>query len=147
MFSNSINYTHRMPATRVMRVRNDPSEFIPDASTEEPIAMNLGDKFWVQAGSKYNFTKAFNLELNYEWYWKAEDKYQGSRQKDYKYLSEATSLYMETLNLQANLSSIHSFLNYKFPVPGDLSVGYYLPVNGRNAVIAPYATFEIALYF
>lgn len=147
MFSNSLNYTHRLPGTRRMRVRKDAGDFLPDASTEEPISMNLGDKFWAQWGTKYNVSKTFNVELNYEFYWKAKDHYQGSRQKDYTYLSDATSLYLETFNIAANLSSIDSFLNYKFPVPGDFSVNYYLPTNGRNAVIAPYATFELALYF
>jgi hypothetical protein len=146
-FSHSLHYTHRLPSSRVIRVRNDPSDAIPDSSSEERTRMLLGDKIWTTLGARVNLTRALNFIGGYEWYWKQQDRYLGSRPKDYSYLSENTQLYSETLNLGINFSTIPAFLDYVFPLPLDLSLNYFLPTRGRNAIIASYVTLELALYF
>lgn len=146
-FSHSLYYRHRLPGTREMRVRENPDDFIPDASSTEKVDMQLGDKLWTILGAKYKFASWLSMDIGYEWYWKGEDRYMGSRAKDYTYLSEETELYLETANIGLSISTIDAFLKYKFPLPLDFALGYYMPVRGKNSVIAPFASAELALYF
>ncbi|MCC7440831.1 MAG: hypothetical protein IT285_04315 [Bdellovibrionales bacterium] len=148
MVSHSANYTHRFASTSRKRVRTSDSDVLPDASTEEDLDAQLGDKFWTTIGANFKVASFVSLDFNYEWYWKGQDSYQGSRAgRDYGYLSDDTSLYLETFQAGLTLSSIQAVLDYKFPLPGDLSFNYYLPVTGKNTVIAPFAAMELALYF
>lgn len=147
LLSSGQHFTHRLPGQRLMRVRNSPSDAIPDASTEETLRMKLGDKFWTNLGAKYYFSKTVNVESSYEWYWKSPDHYQGKRNKDYGYLTDDTALYLETWNLSLNISTINAFLEKRFLLPLDLSFSYFIPVKGVNAVIAPYGMVELAMYF
>ncbi len=147
LFSNSVNYTYRFSSNRALRVRENADDFLPDSNSEELVKSRLGNKFWTVAGLKFLATQAISLDCSYEWYWKGLDRFQGSRPKDYSYLSENTDTYKETLQIGASISSIPSFLKSDFPVPGDLSLNYYRPFRGRNTPIAPYFTAELALYF
>lgn len=147
-FSHGAHYTYVFKSTRLKRVRATPDELIPDASDEENVAYRLGQKFWTSVGARLAFTRAFNIDFGYEWYWKRADVYAGNRKdRDYGYLSDNTARYLETLQLGANLSSVSAFLRRSFPFPGELSVYYYRPLRGRNSPIAPYGTAELALYF
>lgn len=147
MFSNGIHYTYRLPGKKIMRVRNNPSDFIPDASSEEEISLNYANKLWTNFGAKYSLNPMISFESSYEFYWKGRDKYQGARAKDYTYLSDETELYLETLNISVNASLIDAYTKKNFPLPMDFSLSYYRPITGRNAVIAPYVTAELAMYF
>lgn len=146
-FSNGLHYTYRLPSHRIMRVRMDPTDVIPDASTEEDIAVRLGDKVWATLGAKLSFTRAISLDTSYEWFWKKENRYSGARAKDYTHLSEQTDTYMETIQIGASFNTIPAFMKYEFPVPAEISINVFVPTRGKNAVIAPYGTAELALFF
>lgn len=147
MFSNGLHYTYRLPGRKIMRVRNDPTDIIPNASTEEEIELHYASKIWTTLGAKYTLSQVMSLESNYEFYWKGRDHYQGSRPKDYTYLSEETELYLETLSLTWSVSMIDGFMKKQFPLPIDFALSYYRPITGRNAAIAPFVTAELAMYF
>jgi len=146
-FQHSLNYTYRFEGELLDRVRENESDIIPDASTEEMLNAKLGDKYWTAIGLKLDVTSFFSITSSYEWYWKDSDHYSGSRDKDYTHLSGDTHKYLETLQIGASFSSIKAFQDYKFPLPGDFSVNYYKPVTGKNSVIAPFVVAELALYF
>ncbi len=145
--SHSFNYTYRLPSTRIMWVRENPDDFIPSSISEENVNVRLGDKYWNTFGLKINFTSAFSIDSNFEWYWKRPDKFSGARPKDYAYMSDKTDAYAETWQIGASINSIDAFLKYKFPLPGELAINYYVPTAGKNFVIAPYGTAELALFF
>ncbi len=141
------HYSHRLPSRRLKRVRNTIDDFIPDASTEELVDMNLGDKFWASLGARLQWTKAFSMDCGIEAYWKAADRYQGTRDKDYTYLSEDTDSYTETLQIGASYSTIPAFLASSFPLPMDATLNYYWIPRGTNTLQTSFATAELALYF
>lgn len=147
MFSNGIHYTHRLPGKKIMRVRNDPSDFLPNASTEEEIQLRYASKVWTTLAARYTLNSVMSFESSYELYWKGRDTFQGSREKDYTYLSAETETYLETLNLNWSISMIEAYSAKQFPLPMDFSLNYYRPVSGRNFAVAPYITAEAALYF
>lgn len=151
--SGSAYYTYRFATQRPMRVRRDPSEIIPDASTEELVDLRLGDKYWAVVGADFNLVPGstahpFSLMVNYEWFWKRNDRYQGAVPGiDYQYLGDLTDSYKETLNVGAKIRALDSFLAGHFPAPLTVEMNYYYPTRGRNAVIAPYGVAELALFF
>ena len=147
-FSNGTHYTYFFSDHRAMRVKKDASVLIPDASDEEMIKQRLGDKFSTNLGTKVSFSKAVNIEASYEWAWKARDSYEGSKaDRDYGSLADQTDSYGETFNISLNLSTIPAFLKYDFPLPLDISFNVFVPTSGKNAVITPYGTAELAAYF
>ena len=143
----SAHYSYRLPAQRVKRVRNTPDDLIPDASTEELVDMQLGDKFWGVLGARLQFTQAFSVDCGIEAYWKGMDRYQGQLDKDYTYLSTDTESYTETLQVGASLSTIPAFLASSFPLPLDASINYYWVPRGTNTLQTSFATAEVAMYF
>jgi len=147
MLSQGLHYTHAIPASRIKRVRENPSDVFPATISDERIEMRLGEKAWITAGALFKVSDAFSLDCGYEWFWKTQDRYSGNRNKDYTYLSELTDKYAETVQVGMTISSIPSFLKKEFPLPGEVTVNYYWPTRGRNALIAPYGTAELALYF
>jgi hypothetical protein len=146
--SGSVNYTHRFPSHRWLRVRPDPATLIPGPEDEEDLDMRLGNKFWLKTGAGWAFNDVFSVDADYEWEWKNEDRYYGTKlDRDYTYLSDDTASYKETLQLGASVSSVQAFLGKRFPLPGKLSLMYSLPVRGRNSLITPFAAAELNLYF
>jgi hypothetical protein len=147
VLSHGTHYTYRMTGKKIMRVRKDAGDLLPDASTEEEITTNYAGKFWTNLGAKYVFNPGLSIETNYEWYWKGRDNYKGSRAKDYDYLGDLTEKYLETLNFGVNLSLIDAYTRHQIPMPMDFSLNYFHPVRGRNAPVASYFSFEAAMYF
>ncbi len=147
MLSNGLYYTHRLPGSKIMRVRNSPSDVIPNASTEEPISLHYASKIWTNFAARYSINNVMSFETTYEFYYHGEDRYQGSRNKDYGYLSDQTELYLETLSFTWAISLIDGYTLKQFPVPLDFSLSYFQPMAGKNAVIVPFVTAELAMYF
>lgn len=148
MFSNGFHYTWRAKSYRAYRIKSNPDDLMPDAASEENVAQYLGDKIWTNLGARIYISRGIYLESSYEWYVKRQDKFYGSRSdRDYSYLADKTDLYSETANIGLSLSSVPAFLNKSFIIPGDIALNYFWPTRGRNAIIAPYGTLELALYF
>jgi hypothetical protein len=146
--SNGIHYDHRLPSHQSMIPANSPGQVLPPTSNEESVATQLGDKYWTNLGVDAKITQAFSLGTSYEWFWKRPDTFSGSTPGvDYGGLSVDTAEYTETVQAGASLSTIPAFMRKEFPIPMDLAMNVYFPTKGVNAVIAPYATASIALYF
>jgi hypothetical protein len=143
----SAHYSYRLPSSRLKRVRDSTEDLIPDASTEELVDMRLGDKLWGVLGARLQLTRALSVDCGYEAYWKGQDIYQGSRDKDYTYLSNDTASYTETLQVGAAFSTIPAFFASSFPIPLDASVNYYWVPRGTNTLQTSFATAELAMYF
>lgn len=151
MLSSGQHYTYRFKSSRAMRVRNGPDDFAPDASTEENVDVWLGDKYWGNLGAQYKFTTRTGFEitpsLSYEWYAKKRNRYQGGRDKDYSYMAENTDAYSETLQAGVSFGAIPAYFQKQVPAPFELSLNYFWVTRGRNTLVAPYGTAELALYF
>lgn len=147
MFSQGAHYMYQFTGKKIMRVRENPADILPNASSEEEVQTNYGSKFWTNVGAKYSFSPMFSVETNYEWYWKGRDGYSGSRDKDYNYLGDATTKYVETWNIGGSLSLIDSYSKKSFPIPMDFSFNYYRPFRGKNAPVASFFSAEVAMYF
>ncbi|MGE0616665.1 MAG: hypothetical protein AB7P04_13605 [Bacteriovoracia bacterium] len=142
----SFNYTYRFRGMKLKMIKQSADDLLP--SIEENVNEKMGDKFWAQLGGKLTFTDYLFLRSTYEWYWKGKNHYIGSQPGiDYSLIAADTDTYLETLSAELTLSSINAFLNYKFPLPGELVFTYYHPVRGRNTIIAPFATAELVLFF
>jgi hypothetical protein len=147
-FSQGLHYTYRVPNTRLMRVRHDANDFVPDASGDETLDQRLGDKYSATLGTQLNFTSAFSMNADYEWWWKRADRYAGKRaDRDYGWLSDNTESYTENLEVGASVSTIPAFLRHEIFVPMSVTALIHLPLRGKNSIITPYATAEVALYF
>jgi hypothetical protein len=146
-FSHGDHYTYQLPGKKIMRVRENESDFLPGPSTEENVTTKYGAKFWTNLGAKYAFSSMFSVATDYEWYWKARDNYAGSRQKDYNYLGDSTEKYLETWDIGGTISTIDNFTQLGLPMPLELSATYYHPFRGRNAPVASFFTIELAMYF
>jgi hypothetical protein len=147
MLSNGIHYTAPLKSSRVMWPRANVADAVPDQSSEENVDIWLGDKVWTTFGAQINFTESFSVDSSYELYWKKKNRYQGTRPKDYSYLADETDKFSGTLSFGASISTIPSFMKNNFLVPLNINLNYYLPIKGRNSLIAPYGTAELALYF
>jgi len=147
MLSHSVHYTHPFVFSRDMRVRTDSTDFIPGAADQDRVNVQLGDKYWTDLGLTLSLPYSTSLTGGYEWSWKEQDKYSGSSAKDYTYLSQGTRTYLETLTFGASINSIKPFLDHDFPIPCQFGINYFLPTAGKNTVIAPYGTAELALFF
>lgn len=147
-FSNGTHYTYRFPSHRPMRVRKDVNDVLPDSTREEDLGMYLGDKYWTNLTGQINISRAINIFATYEWFWKKRDRYEGFRSdRDYSYLSDRTDVYLETVNLGVDLFTLPAFLKGDFPAPIQWVFNTYIPIRGRNSVIAPFVTAEMNLYF
>ncbi len=145
---HGIQYTYRLPSSRLKRVRSHAGDFIPDASSEENLTMNLGDKFATTLGARYRFNEVVSLDYSYEWAFKGKDVYTGSRSdSDYSYLSDGTDQRTEILTVMATFSTVPLFLSGRFAAPGDFILSWNQPIRGKNSMIAPFGTAELALYF
>ena len=147
MLSHSVTYTHRLPYSRVYRVPNSTTDFLPDATTEESVQFQLGDEFTTQLGLRVLPWTELQFDLDYQWFWKTQTRVTASSGKNTQSLSEDTGSRLETLKIGASITSIPRFLQGKFPIPGEFSVTYSIPTRGKNAVIAPYGLAELTLFF
>lgn len=146
--TNGWHWTHRFWNHRLMRVRKDPSDFIPDTSGDEVVNQYLGDKYWVSIGGSWKPTGALSISTNYEWYWKTHEQYEGAKtDRDYNYMADNTFRYLQTWSVGASLTSIPSFMRHEFFLPAEISFDAYVPVRGMNTPIAPYGVLQLALYF
>lgn len=147
MFSQSLHYTYRLPGRKIMRVRNDPTDILPNASADESVQTHYADKMWMDVGAQYSLNETVTFSTGYEWYYHGPDRYTGATNKDYSYLGDDTELYLETLSFSYSISLIQGFMNKQFPLPMDFNFGYYKPIRGKNTAVAPYWTAELAMYF
>jgi hypothetical protein len=145
--SNGIHYDHRLPSHMEM-IPSIGDQSLPPVSNEENVATQLGDKYWTNFGMDFKITSAFTMNTSYEWFWKRPDKFSGSTPGvDYGGMSVDTQEYVETAQAGASLSTIPAFLKKEFPIPLDIAMNVYVPTRGVNAVISPYATASISMYF
>ena len=148
LISSGLHFTHRFWGHRTLRVRPSPSTLLPGPEDEENLSQKLGDKFWYDLGADWKPNDSLTLGVDYEWWWKAEDRFLGQRtDRDYTYLSDRTQSKLETLQVTLAWSTIGSFLRGQSWLPLSLSASVFLPLRGKNAIIAPYSTAELALYF
>jgi hypothetical protein len=146
--SHGLHYTHRFWDTRLMRVKKDASDFIPDASDDMMVNQFLGDKWWTDVGLKISPIEAIAITTSYEWYCKTKEEYQGpTTDRDYSYMSNDTFVYKETWQFGFSASSVAGFMKHQFFLPADISFDAFIPLKGKNTPIAPYGVAQLALYF
>ena len=146
--SHSLNYTYQAPSKRELRIKKDAADILPDASSQERLYQNLGDKYWTNLGFKLQPFRWLSIDASYEWFWKRTDRYRGGRTDlNYSTLSANTESHLETVQLGLSISSVSAFLQKKFFIPADLGINVYLPRRGLNTPIVAYGTAELALYF
>jgi hypothetical protein len=147
-FSNSLHYGHHLKSDRELRVASPDDSFLPTADDQEDVTMQLGDKYEINLGTDIKLMQGLTFSTSYDWFWKGQDVYSGtSDDKDYSALSYETNEYVTTAQAGLSYSTIPSFLKSEFPAPVDIALNVYVPTGGRNAIITPYATAELALYF
>jgi hypothetical protein len=145
--SNTLSYGHHLKSSRQLRVEDSPGEFLPNAADQQEVSMQLGDQYEANFGMDLKLTKSVTFSTSYDWAWKANDVYSGSRDIDYSYLSDDSNTYQKTVQAGVSVSTIPAFMKSEFPVPVDIAFNVYIPTGGRNVPITPYGTAELALYF
>jgi hypothetical protein len=147
VLSNTLSYGHHLESSRQLRVASSTGEFLPDASDQQEVSMQLGDQYEVNLGMDLKLTKSVTFSTSYDWAWKANDVYSGSRDIDYSYLSDDSNTFQKTVQAGVSVSTIPAFMKSEFPVPVDIAFNVYVPTGGRNVPVTPYGTAELALYF
>ncbi len=146
--SNGWHYTYKFANSRVMRIRADAGDMIPDLSDQMTVQEWQGDEISTSLGAKINLSKAINIDNAMSWWYKRPDRFNGpDPNRDYSYETDGTEEYLETFSATLNISMIPAFMKYDFPVPIEASVSVAFPITGKNAVIAPYGAAELAVYF
>ncbi len=146
--SQGVHYTQPLFGHRLLRVRATPDAFIPDAADEEDVIQKLGTKESLTLGGELHLTSSLSLSSDYEWAWKQQDRYTGSKtDRDYTYLSEKTDTYTETFVVGVSFSTIPAFLKNDFPLPLQMGITINLPHVGRNTTLAPYGMAELSMVF
>jgi hypothetical protein len=147
--SHQLAYTLKLPFSRVRRVPRQPGDFLPDASTEEPVRSRLGDQWMTSAGALVRLNPTLTMETQVFWEWKALDRFSGSLQPAASYESLGYGTASRSCYAQVSLvaSSVSAFLRDHFAVPGDATLTWSQPISGRNQIHTPYGMAELALYF
>ncbi len=146
---HNIAYTQNFPYQRIRRIRTNPGDFLPDASTEEPVTIALGNSWMQSFGASYSINPTLTFTAQLDWMFKNKDQVLTAAPDTTRanYLAEGTDGQLKTLQLQVNASSIGSFLRGGSPIPGDLSFTLSRPLAGKNQLLTPYGLLELALYF
>ncbi|NDD90685.1 hypothetical protein EBZ37_01150 [bacterium] len=147
--SHQLGYTAKLPFSRLRRVPSQPGDFLPGPANEESVQIKLGNQWMTSAGFKAQLNPTVSLDSQIFWEWKARDSMSGSRQPTASY--EAMSYGTDSASCYAQFSviasSISAFLKNRFALPGDLTLTWSQPINGRNQILTPYGIAELALYF
>jgi len=149
ILSHQLAYTAKLPFSRMRRVPRQAGDFLPDASTEEPVLSRLGDQWMTSAGALFRINPTVTLESQVFWAWKARDRFSGALQSaaSYESLGEGTASRSCYAQFSLAASSVSAFLRDHFAVPGDATFTWNQPISGRNQILAPYGMAELALYF
>lgn len=146
---HNIAFTQNFPYQRIRRIRSSPGDFLPNAATEEPVTIALGNSWMQSFGASYAINPTLTFTAQWDWMFKNKDQVLTAAPDTTRanYLAEGTDGQLQTLQLQVNASSIGSFLRGEAPIPGDLSFTLSQPLAGKNQLLTPYGLLELALYF
>ena len=139
-------YFARLVSVARGRLRSSPKAI----ADEEDVAVQYGDKAWVSLGGKFDVPQtgdALSFDFGYEWFWKGKDVFQGTRDRDYTYLSDDSFIYKETVEVGATLSSVKHYLRSGGLPPGEFGLTIFIPTRGRNVPVASYGVASLAMYF
>jgi hypothetical protein len=146
---HNLSVIQNFPYQRIRRIRANAGDFLPDASTEEPVTIALGNAWMQSFGASYAINPTLTFTTQLDWMVRNRDQVlsAGPDTTRADYLARGTEGNLKTLQLQLNASSIGSFLRGGMPIPGDFSFTLSQPLSGKNQLLTPYGLAELALYF
>jgi hypothetical protein len=122
VLASTFRYDKVLPDYATRRVPSDITN--PITSNRERVYRELGDRFEIEAGLKYDLPKGFSLSALYRYGWKLKDVVVGHRGFDYRTLTQDSDSTEQIYIVGVGYSTVPLYLEKKFPIPMGVSLTY-----------------------
>jgi hypothetical protein len=145
--SSELGHTIQFADTLAQRIpeRYD-SSLSPDK--DENTQRKLGNMMIAHTALKWRH-QGISAGLSYALQYKQKDSYSGNvfSERRYRWLEQSTVQNMQTISASIGYDTITLYRQGKFPAPLAVSLGHSRVLSGKNVVVDPMTTFDLALFF
>jgi len=118
----TFKYDKVLPDYSTRRVPSDITN--PITSNRERVYRELGDRFEIEVGAKYDLPRGFSLSALYRYGWKLKDVVVGHRGFKYETLTQDSDSTEQIYIVGIGYSTVPLYLEKKFPIPMGVSLSY-----------------------
>ena len=118
----TFKYDKVLPDYSTRRVPSDITN--PITSNRERVYRELGDRFEIEVGAKYDLPRGFSLSALYRYGWKLSDVVVGHRGFKYETLTQDSDSTEQIYIVGVGYSTVPLYLEKKFPIPMGVSLSY-----------------------
>lgn len=151
IFSSAAFLAYNFASDEIRAVRRSSDQLLPnlnDPYQVESLRKRRGmDLSTDMAISRSFFDGVVWVAGSYQYFYHGKDRFEGSRNLLYSDLSKNTQTSEHGVEASIEFSSIQLFLKEEFPLPGKMVFAWYQPLQGKNALYAPYGRMDFALLF
>ena len=122
VLNGTFKYDKVLPDYATRRVPSDVTD--PITSNRERVYRELGDRFEIEVGAKYDLPKGFSLSALYRYGWKLSDVVVGHRGFAYQTLTQDSDSTEQIYIVGIGYSTVPLYLEKKFPIPMGISLSY-----------------------
>lgn len=143
----TVKYDWYLPSTQTKRVPNSVTAPITTNPKVE-VDLDIGDVFRVETGVEYYFTKEWKASVTYQYGAKQKDGASGPAGFNFNAIEERTDWTEHVLGGGVSYDTSQLFLQKKFPLPFQISLGYSNRFAGTNySLKAQYLSVGLQIYF
>jgi hypothetical protein len=122
VLSSTFRYDKVLPDYATRRVPSDVTN--PITANRERVYRELGDRFEIEGGVKYELPRGFSASLLYRYAWKLKDVVVGHRGFSYDVLTQDSDSTEQIYIVGIGYSTLPLYLEKKFPIPMGVSLSY-----------------------
>lgn len=122
------------------------SSLTPDIDRET--RRSLGDKSMLGMALRWR-KRGVNLGLGYALQYKTKDRYEGDAFPDFRYrwLEQDSVQNMQSMTASLGYDTLSLFRRGRFPLPMSVALGHSRIITGKNVVVDPLTTLDLAVFF
>src|SRR5207237_3616060 len=129
VINGTFRYDKVLPDYATRRVPSDVTD--PITSNRERVYRELGDRFEIEVGAKYDLPKGFSLSALYRYGWKLSDVVVGHRGFAYQTLTQDSDSTEQIYIVGIGYSTVPLYLEQKFPSAMVISLSHRARLAGR----------------
>jgi hypothetical protein len=145
--SSELGHTIQFADTLAKRIpeRYD-SSLSPDK--DENTRRNLGNMMIAHTAMRWRH-RGMSAGLSYALQYKQKDQFSGDQYPElrYRWLEQSTVQNMQTVSASVGFDTISLYRQGKFPAPMAVGLGHSRVLSGKNVVVDPMTTLDLALFF
>lgn len=145
--SSELGHTLQFSDTLAVRVpeRYD-SSLSPDK--DENTRRKLGNDVIAHSALRWRH-RGVSAGISYAIQYKQKDRFDGDayEQKRYRWLEQSTVQNMQSISASLGFDTISLYRQGKFPLPMAVGVGHSRVLSGKNVVVDPMTTLDVAMFF